>query len=661
MKKIITLLLTIVCLFSFVSCKKPHQDSSESTSGSNITSDVEEEKEKPLVFVGNMIEKNTALYSILIPDEENESIEYAANEIVHFASQVTGVTLRVVRENAYNANNRYIALGDTVICKNANLNVDYEQLNLDGYVMVTDASNNLIINGFRNSGILNGAYDFIERFFGVKFMTRDYNYIPTLETVALYETNIVSVPDFATRDVFANQTMEDKAFAARMKLNSKYGDASLKYGENGINSYYAGDGHTLLYDIVPYSVYGASHPDWYYKDGQELRYTNGLDENDNYDSTNTESLIYNVIEVCKGYILANPNATYFMLGQPDNGVWDDSPEAVASKERNGGRSGTLMVFMNTVAAEIEKWIQKENIDSDVLFVTFAYWKTIDAPVKEVNGEWVPYNDKVKARDNVAVKIAHMTCTYHSLYDTSCSENVQANLRFKQWSAITDSIFVWDYITNFSKGFYWFPHYNSIVQNLEFYKECGVIEIMSQGQPHASQYYQQLLDDYLYSHLMWDMDQDVNALIREFNHYYFGEESAKAVDEFVDLMFYHYGSLGGDALNYHTDLYATKDFFSFDYYPIGFLEKACKIINDEINAVQARTDLNAVEREQLILKLKRVLVHPMYMILDNYDAYYDSMGKKAYAKEFIDMCGELGIEYYSEGASIGDLKTQFGVV
>ena len=607
----------------------------------------------------NIVTNGTTKYTLVIP-QNNESNWFAAEEIRDFVRQATGADLSISYDTEYNANNKaYISLGRTSLLAAENYDIDYDALNYDGFIMKTEGES-LYIDGYRNSGVLNGAYEFLESFVGIKFLTEECTYVPDVDNVPLYAVDILDSPAFITRDTFAKANMSNKLFAARMRLNSKYGSTPEIYGENGQNAYYASDGHTME-ELIPYEQYGTEHPDWFCHNGKEYCYTNGITENDEYDETDTDSLVSTLIEICKEKILAKPNALYFMIGQPDNGLWDTSAEATASSERNGGKSGTLMVFINVIAEQIEKWMQEENIDQDVVFVTFAYWKTIYAPVKQdANGSYVPYNENVKARDNVAIKIAHMTCSYHSLYDTSCSENVTASTHFKQWSAITDTILVWDYNTNFTAHFYWYPNFNSIVKNLEFYREYGVVEVMTQGAPHVSNYYQAHLETYLYSKLMWNPDQDVNVLIDEFNYYYFGEESSAVVDNFVKLMLYHYATLDSVDTPYHNELYANKDFKDFKWYPKGFLEQAYDLINNEITAVQKRENLSNSERVELRLRLESVLLHPAYMILDNYDAYYDPNTKKSFAEKFFDLCGDLGIEYYGEGLSIASLKTTYGV-
>ena len=73
-----------------------------------------------------------------------------------------------------------------------------------------------------------------------------------------------------------------------------------------------------------------------------------------------------------------------------------------------------------------------------------------------------------------------------------------------------------------------------------------------------------------------------------------------------------------------------------------------------------TCLTEEEKSQLSKKIKTVLVQPKFMILWNYEAYYDISTRSMFAEEFIDLCNELGYKYYAEGGSIADLKTKYGI-
>lgn len=48
--------------------------------------------------------------------------------------------------------------------------------------------------------------------------------------------------------------------------------------------------------------------------------------------------------------------------------------------------------------------------------------------------------------------------------------------------------------------------------------------MTQGAPREYKYYQAHLENYIVSKLLWNPDRDVNALVEEFNAYYFGDSA-----------------------------------------------------------------------------------------------------------------------------------------
>lgn len=654
MKKLLSLLLAVVLSLTALACGTTPEGPNDPNNPSGPT----EQK-----TVATLVDNGKSAYSIIIPADSDECHRHAADELKKYIEQSSGARLPILTDDSLtdsSTTNKYISLGNTTVLEASGITFDYKTLNGDGFFIKTHGSS-LLVNGYRNSGVLYGAYEILESTFGVRFLTDDYVYVPKTTTVELKETDVVEVPAFESRDYYAYPAMNDFEYTSHMRFGTKYRKTPLKYGDVGANAWFAGSGHNLLAEadaLVPYSTYGAAHPDWYYNEGQELRYTSGITEDDKFDSTDTDSLAYNLVEICKQKILANPTARYFMLGQPDNNVWDDSPEAKASKLRNGTNSGTLMVFVNAVAGEIEKWLEEEGIDRDVLFVTFAYWKTIDAPVKlNESGEYVAYNENVVPRDNVAVMIAHMTCSYHSLDDKTCSSNITAAAHFEQWGAIAKNLFVWDYNTNFDNHFFWYPNFNSLVKNIRYYVDKGVVEVMTQGAPHVGNYYQCKLEGYLFSKLLWNPDLDVNDLIAEFNALYYGD-SAGAVDEFVELMRAHYASIDDENHYFHNELYSKSDFKEAKWYPIDFLERAISLLEDEIARVE-ESALGESEKIERVDRLYQVWLHPAFMKLTNYDSYYTS-GKRDYAVSVFDVVDRLGVKYYGEGASIGDLKTQYGV-
>ena len=348
-----------------------------------------------------------------------------------------------------------------------------------------------------------------------------------------------------------------------------------------------------------------------------------------------------------------------ILGQHDNADWCDCQNCRESDLQNGGASGTLMVFINAMAKALEDWKNAENIDREINVVTFAYWKTIVPPVKTEKGEIVPFSDKVKARDNVVIRFAHMSCGYHALTDTTCSVNARFYNYLLGWSKIANKFSIWDYATNFDDYFFWFPNFGSLKNNYLYYREIGVNNVMTQGPTNVSTYYQTRLMMYITSKLMWNPDQDVNALVKRFNKYYFGEETAKVVDKFVSIMNNHYAILEKND-GFHTDLFSAGNFKDFTCYPKGFLEYVSDLIMSEIEKVEQSSTLSVTEKIEMRKKLLGVYITPQYMLLKNFDAYYDPSAKTEFAKKVFGVIDELQIRSRGEHGTINDLKTQYGV-
>lgn len=650
MKRIFILLLIFSLAFGCVACDSKAGNVPESGEDAGIDRNH---------IVNYIVKDGETDYSIVTVDSPDECITYAAQELQKYIKDVSGVSVPIVAESRFAniQNAEFISLGQTQLLQDFDFGYDFTSLNGDGFIM-RQSGNALFIAGEGSTGTLNGVYDFCERILNIRFLTPDVTYTEQMDEIPLYEIDRVQIPAFSGRDYLANQSMTLKDSAARLRLYSAHGEALPKFGESGRNSYYVMDGHTNLETLLPPDKY-PEHEDWYNEGKKELCYTNGITDDGEYDANDPDSMVNGMLEVCKQIIRENnTGAKYLMLGQADNSEWCKCDRCRASDEKYG-RSGTLMIFCNVIAEQLNKWNVEENIGKEINVVTFAYWKTIAPPTKVVDGEMVVRDPKVIARDDVIVKIAHMSCNYHSLWDENCQTNEEFRNYFEGWSKVTDRLVIWDYATNFRQHFFWYPNFASLVSNYQYYRQIGAERVITQGAPHEYRYYQGHLENYIVAKLLWNPDQDINQLVKEFNHYYFGS-SEEAVNTFVDLMNYHYATLGGEKNTFHTDLYDTGKFLFAENYPGGFLENAMNVIETEIERVKADTQLSDEEKEERERRLLEVYIMPQYMMLYNYENYADASTKRDFAIEFFANTDRLGIQYYGEGDSIQKLKAQYGV-
>ena len=147
-------------------------------------------------------------YRVLLSEKASPAEQTAANEIVDYVNSVTGVMLTVVRDNAAELRTtcKYISIGENKLKEYAK--IDNSNLNSDGYVL-KKIRQTVFIVGECDRATLYGAYDWLERTLGVKFLSGSYEYIPEKKDVALENIDVRRIPAFESRSVYYDACNED--------------------------------------------------------------------------------------------------------------------------------------------------------------------------------------------------------------------------------------------------------------------------------------------------------------------------------------------------------------------------------------------------------------------------------------------------------------------
>ena len=218
--------------------------------------------------------------------------------------------------------------------------------------------------------------------------------------------------------------------------------------------------------------------------------------------------------------------------------------------------------------------------------------------------------------------------------------------------------IWDYVVNYTEFLWYYPNYSSMIDNLKFYKDMGVIYVMSQGNHKDSESYQEKLKVYLYSKLMWNPNRDLNVLVKEFNYYYFGEDIAPFIDEYISLAETHYAILDLTQDNgFHTHTYNAWGFIESNFYSAYYLEALTTNALDKVSTL----NLTASEKDRLEVKILRVLVSVQKMVIRNYSDYYDLSTELEYVKAFIENAERVGITYLSESQTLSQFKELYNII
>ncbi|MBP5760910.1 MAG: DUF4838 domain-containing protein, partial [Verrucomicrobia bacterium] len=136
-------------------------------------------------------------------------------------------------------------------------------------------------------------------------------------------------------------------------------------------------------------------------------------------------------------------------------------------------------------------------------------------------------------NNVMIRLCSIECSFNYLLDSEVNKSFADDVR--DWSKIAPTLFIWNYVTDFSKYYLPQPNWEALPGDIRFlldHKVRGLFEQGSSGPRKIADLPE--LRAYLLSRLMWDPSQDENAIIAEFLNGFYGPAAIEML-QYVDLM------------------------------------------------------------------------------------------------------------------------------
>ena len=642
--KFITFVLTLTILFTSVTACKPKQQENKP-----------EEGNKTPVVSGVLVDNGTSPYRIIISKDYTDTIYFAATEMQNFINQATGVSLPISLDTSItiNEDSRYIFIGKNSVLTDIDSDIDYSKLNGDGFIL-RSKDDCLFINGANDRGTLYGVYDYLEKCVGVRFLTADYTYVPSLTKLDFYTIDHKEIPAFPLRVFLAKSFYTDSLFAARMRMTGgEHFAASEKYG-GGANI--NGFAHNTI-SFVPTGTYFSTAEDkvknahMYNIDSSgnavDICFTDGVAEDGSLDTTMELSAAKVAIESLKNRVReTSKDTTLFFFAMQDTTV-ECQCNRCLTRAKKYLRSGNVVRMTNLVSKEVNEWCQKEYDGRRVELIMFAYNQTVYAPV---DGDGNALDATCIPNEYVHVRIAPIN--QNQYYSVTEDKNFALGKTIDAWGNLTPNIMVWNYHTFYSGFACYFPTQRTWKADLKRYQEIGATYMLMQSDHVNSSDWQDKMDIYVASKMLWNTDSDITALQNEFIDLYYGK-SAQAIKEVMgrlDEKFFEVALTNEVTIQiYQSKIYDTK------YYPIAFLEGLLDIINAEIEKATVAGDT------ALVTRLNEVKLTPLYMIVRNVKSYYaDSQQVYNTVKEFVDIASTLDFSRVSEGKNIDDIKIEYGI-
>lgn len=434
--------------------------------------------QKSFVLVNN----GKSNYKIVIPADANDIEKQSAAVLQNYIQKISGYKLPVAAQN-YSTAAQQIIIGRNKITPPKDMNA----LGGDGFI-IRKVNNSLILTGGNRKGVLYSVYTLLEDYFGCRMYTSKDIYVPHKNTISLpASVSRKEVPSFAYRTTFFADAV-NKDYCDFHKMNYFLEDWGL-----WVHSFEV---------LVPKDKYFQTHPEYF-------ALVNGKRTADQLCLTNA-AVLNVVIQNLRNLIKEKPALKYWSVSQNDNSNFCECSNCTKLNGEQGGYQGSILPFVNNVA----KHFPGKTI------TTLAYRNSERPPAT------------IKPLPNVLI----MLCTTYDERRIPYYQQVFKDFdnHFKNWSAITSKLFIWDYIVQFANSMSPFPNLYAMQTHVKYFGSKNVADIFLEG---IGDFPSELseLRTYMVSRLMWNKNVDMKATISEFINGYYGETGGRYVSSYINLL------------------------------------------------------------------------------------------------------------------------------
>lgn len=445
---------------------------------------------------------------IVIPENASITEGYAAERLKHYLDKITGGNISIVTDADE---------AEYEICVGATNRSDFDFSSAaDGSYSITSTDKRVIVDGAGNKGAINGVYALLEKYCGCHWYEAEVIVIPENPALTLPSGIDEDYTPFFEYSETDTTSARDPEFSVANGLTGGIYKA-LSAEQGGAVKYLGGSSHTLVNRYCKPSVYFDEHPEYFaLRNGVRVPNQLCLTNEDVKDIVTAEAL--QLLEQQH-----NPDETIQILSitQEDNDKYCQCRKCAEIDSENGSQAGTMLTFVNEIAARIKATGKYDNI----VFDTFAYQYTRKAPTAVV------------PRDDVIVRLCSIECCFgHTLDDPECKENTKFMKDLEDWSKICDRLYIWNYNLNCDESVNVYPNFGVIQRDTQIFYEHNVKGIYQQGVFYIAECDAEFgeLKNYLLTKLMQNPYLDFEAEMSGYLDAVYGP-GGKYIKEFIDIV------------------------------------------------------------------------------------------------------------------------------
>ena len=410
-------------------------------------------------------------YAIVIHQDADSLSRRAALQLQEYWAKISDKKIEIGEEDN---GKKPIFIGASFATQSHQQQLD--TLKYDGFIIDIN-DNSIRLLGKQSISDLYAVNTFLEEHMGCVKLSASEDFIPQKQQFSFKNSLKVYNPAFDFRRIlFPGQ--KDKAYREWYKLE--------ELNEWGMFV------HTFQHLIPPEKYYN-NHPEYFsLVNGRRLQDAQLCLSNPEV----IELLIANLGEEMK----KQPDKIFWSVSQNDTYNYCECNNCEKLYKKYNSYSGAYIKMSNQIARAYP----------DKQISTLAYQFTRSAP------------ENIKPDSNVNVMFCSIECN-RSMPLAEDERSAAFVKDLQNWSAITNNIFLWDYVVQFKNYLTPFPNFSVLQANIQLFEENGVEMMFEQGSGGNWSDLSEL-KQYLIAKLLWNPKLDIDSLAHHFIYTYYGEAS-----------------------------------------------------------------------------------------------------------------------------------------
>lgn len=421
-----------------------------------------------------LVQEGASSAVIVIASNAGQSLATAAQTLQRYLETSTGARLPIVK---HSGGNPAIHIGRTD--EVGQMGVSIEGLDEDGFLLEGRDGDQFVILGGSDWGTEFGVYEFLERYLGVRWLLpgADGEVVPVHRDLVIPGATVRQNPVYHLSRTISGALTGEKDGIEWARLNRiRFGRLARAHNLNR---------------LLPVSRFGKTNPEFY----PTLKGKHFLPPNDVNHQWQPNFSAPGIVDAAAGeidrYFKENPTETSYSLSTNDTANFDESPASLArriGKKNHLGFEDTSNDYFPWANAVVEKVLQKH---PDRWFGAYAYRETLEPPTHgTLNPRLVPH------------------ITYERLKWSDPQQRAADQELTKRWSKVAPTLGWYDYVYGIP---YLLPRvwFHLMGDYLKWGAEHHVRSFHGDYLPNWSGEGPKV---WLMAKLLWNPDQDVDALL-----------------------------------------------------------------------------------------------------------------------------------------------------